>query len=326
MKRSREEEGGTDQSNKNIKMDGEETKDDEQKAMSDAEGAENEINADKSESELFYEKKLGELEAEAKSVEDGTHSSLQEGTLQLQATRDKLLHRAEVNKQLREREVEALYSYDCKAAKESYNNALDDLKSSLLAEIKESEKRLVDLRDGVNDAEVRSSSRKLRSKKQEGSKKGGSATQADNDATESKAGDNADGDTSSIGTPTPAGYGPESLGINFFMSASNVWNDLKAMQKDWRERAEKFLDAEKVQEKSVRVEDSVLYFNQFILEKGQSVECTTEVTNEEIYGKIQGISPTEIIVKVNDGTQTRVLVTHLRSGRCTIAPSEKSDN
>mmetsp|Transcript_42210 Transcript_42210/g.67517 ORF Transcript_42210/g.67517 Transcript_42210/m.67517 type:complete len:143 (-) Transcript_42210:518-946(-) len=115
------------------------------------------------------------------------------------------------------------------------------------------------------------------------------------------------------------GFGTESLGISFFMKRNDIANDLKSIQRDWKERADKFMSEEEIAEQSVKVVDDALYYNESIMEAGADVVCTTEVTKEEIYGTIQALNSSEVIVKCLDGTQTRVLVSHLRSGRCTIA-------
>lgn len=72
----------------------------------------------------------------------------------------------------------------------------------------------------------------------------------------------------------------------------------------------------------MKVVDGALYFNELIFEKENFVMCTTEATKEEFHGYIQKMNHEEILVKLMDGTQTRILVIHLRNGRCKIAPAE----
>ena len=83
------------------------------------------------------------------------------------------------------------------------------------------------------------------------------------------------------------------------------------------------MSQEQIQDESVKVADGVLYYNELILEKGADLAVTTEVTKEEIYGSIQSINPSAVIVKLLDGTQPRVLLSHLKTGRCKISPVEE---
>mmetsp|Transcript_18389 Transcript_18389/g.34040 ORF Transcript_18389/g.34040 Transcript_18389/m.34040 type:complete len:248 (-) Transcript_18389:129-872(-) len=245
---------------------------------------------------------------------DGTHKAIVESEEELASTRDRELRDAALYKELRIKEIEAMYKYDCKAATEAYQSAVSEIKENLLGEISETIKRMEDLRDGVTDAEVRSSSRKLRSKKPEGEEEKDEAreTKTVNPATES---------TKSINY---SGYGNEQLsGVNFFMPENDVRKDLISIQMDWKTRAEMYLKTNEVLEESVKIADGVLYYNEFIFEKDTDVVCTTEITKEEMYGTIQVIKPNEVILKLNDGSQARLLLKNLRSGRCTIALQEE---
>ena len=272
------------------------------------------------EGRAFYEKKLTALEQERAGIKDGTHQAIIEGKKALAIARDRQLKDAALYRELRLREVEALYAYDCKASQDTFAIGVADLRENLLGELGETIKRLEDLRDGVAEGgEVRSSSRKLRSKRPDGEPESKEPEEPEQPA--------ADKDKAAAEfKPALSGYAAEQLsGINFFVTEEAVGEDLRAIQRDWKARADKFLSQQQVAEESVRIADGVLYYNEHIIEKDQEVACATEVTGEQIIGFVQSLSSSEIIVKLHDGTQTRLLISHLRSGRCTIAPVREED-
>lgn len=81
----------------------------------------------------------------------GEHDQLILQSKDAEEERDRLLKDAETMRELRLQEARALYAYDCKAATESFENTIKDLKSNLISEINEQTKRLEDLRDGVTE-------------------------------------------------------------------------------------------------------------------------------------------------------------------------------
>jgi hypothetical protein len=209
-----------------------------------------------------------------------------------------------------------------KVAQETYNSGVAEVRDNLLGEIAETIKRLEDLRDGVvENSEVRASSRRLRNKRQDGEPEAKEPEEPDPNATTTAS-------TAEKAPPMPSGCAVEQLSnvINFFITENAVGEDLKAIQRDWKARAEKFLSQNQIQEEEVKVADGVLYYNEHIIEKDAEVACTTEVTNEQILGTVQTLNNSEIIIKLHDGTLTRLLISHLRSGRCTITPMREEED
>ncbi|GBG27097.1 Sin3 histone deacetylase corepressor complex component SDS3 [Hondaea fermentalgiana] len=255
--------------------------------------------------EAFYKSKLEELRDELKRVKEGSHERVQELDKALQHRKLLSVEDAQRMRELRIKEAEALYAYDVKAANESYDNSYRDVQSKIAGEVEESIKRLQALREGM------------------------AASDGDEATDEGAGGMDLDGESNS-GAPSaegpskrasvPGGYGSESLGMNFFMTENSIYDDLRAIQQDWKSRAETFLSQGEAAKECVRVEDGVLYYEEHILEKDQDVVCYTEVSKEQIQGTIQNINASEVIVKLLDGSLSRVLITYLRSGRCTIGP------
>lgn len=76
----------------------------------------------------------------------------------------------------------------------------------------------------------------------------------------------------------------------------------------------------------VRVERGKLFFNETIIEKGMPVVLHSEQTKEEFYGTVTSIHPHEIYCRLADGSKTRILIAHLRSGRCSISRDIDAQN
>ncbi len=110
---------------------------------------------------------INDLQAEEKSVRNGKHPDLKEQTKTLAKMRDRKLQDADLVRQLRIKEAEALYKFDVKSAKDAFVVAKTAASDRMLAEIAESIKKLEDLRDGVLQEEdnLRSNTRKTRSKR-----------------------------------------------------------------------------------------------------------------------------------------------------------------
>jgi len=246
----------------------------------------------------FYEARLKALAAEEAEIQSGENATLRQGEKELREMRDRMLRDAEIVREMRIREAEELFEFDKRAAEDTFRAKQEDLRAKLLGEIQESIKRLEDLRDG-NDPEMRVTARKLRSKRGEPDEDGLGQGERD----------------------PPGGYGNDSLGINFFMTEKAVAKDMAFIQRDWKKRAENFLAKNKVLHESVKIEDGALYYNEHIFEKENDVVCYNEVTKEQRTGKIQTVNPQEVVVRFQEGRPMRVLLSHLRSGRCSIAPA-----
>lgn len=298
------------------------SKSEESKDEGSASGKEDDEDKAAQDSEAFYQSKIEDLRVELKQVRAGTHERVKEQEKMLQHRKLQSIDEAQRMRDLRIREAEALYSFDMKAANDAFANSYKDAQAKVAGELEDTIKRLEVLREGHGE-EVRSSSRKLRGKKA-GGNHDGEDTADETTGMELDEGAILTANSASEAAPArvsaPGGYGSESLGVNFFMTEDNIYDDLRAIQSDWKSRAEKFLSQDEIAKQSVRVEDGVLYYNEHILEKDQDVVCYTEISKEQIQGAIQSINSSEVIVKLLDGSQTRVLIKFLRSGRCTIGP------
>jgi hypothetical protein len=287
----------------------------------------------------FYDRKLSELEEEQELLKNGSHPELVEKLAAHRAKRDRQLNEAALLKALRHKEVDALYDYQVKEANDVCASTEKEVIERLLGEIEESLKRTRELRDGsLLDAKksARQGKGEEDAERPDAADAGAAATTGAGDRSEQEPGEESGAAAAGAATNTtttttvtrsrpgtragaPAQKPNSDFPIQFSVPAEAVAADLTAIHQEWLAHAHKYLSQSEVQDAAVRVEDGKLFMNELVVEKGMDVIVNSEVSRESFFGVVTAVAPTEIFFKLSDGSKSRVLLAHLRSGRCKIS-------
>ena len=269
----------------------------------------------------FYETKLSEMEEELKVLKTGEHPEFMEKVKALEQKKKDDLKKATMLKELRLKEIEAMYEFSVQEANDTFEGKKREIQDKMTLDTEDAIKRLKELRDGVQK------------------KKGARGVQDEEGSQEDEEGnmgeDADEGAAVVLPNPKKSLRSSQALEKKNALSAevvieyaappNDVLSDLARIHQDWLKRAQAFRSQEEVINMAVRVEDGKLYFNESIIERGMSVVTVSEGSASEIYGTVIKITPTETIIRSADGATAKVPLAHLRAGRCKISRDVPKD-
>lgn len=102
----------------------------------------------------------------------------------------------------------------------------------------------------------------------------------------------------------------ESLGIDLFINSEDILGDIEVLESNW------VAACRLPEEQTVEVVNGTLVLN------GESIAVNDQVVvkmNEEMSGTVLSIMENDVMVRLNDDSNVRVLVSHLKEGRCKIS-------
>ena len=123
------------------------------------------------------------------------------------------------------------------------------------------------------------------------------------------------------------GAGGVNGGVSMFLSDTEIKDDLRAISTDLATRARAYYDAsgggsggQPMVDASV--EDGCLHYGEHCLLKGEAVVFTSMLSGEDFFGRIASIRPSEVLVKLSDGTKARIHLAYLKNGRIKLKVQE----
>ena len=272
----------------------------------------------------YFETKLAELEEDLKLIKSAEHPELLEKVSVFEKKKKDDLAKATLVRDLAMKEIEAMFDFAVKEANDVFNNRKKEAQERLQLDTEDAIRRLKEMRDG------------LAKKKTGGRGRSGSidddGSQGDEDtgalATDEAEETQTQGVKRSLrnqgGDRKPKDWEQQKAALS--PAEKDVINaDLSRMHADWMKRVEAFHSKEQIADLAVRVEAGKLYYNESIIEKGTSVVVHSEATKEDLYGTAQKITPTEGIIRLADGTSSRLLLSNLRAGRAKITRDYDKD-
>lgn len=114
----------------------------------------------------------------------------------------------------------------------------------------------------------------------------------------------------------------EEAPISFAISPAEIAEDLNFIQHDWVSNAKKFnahQSSKMANISLVRIENGVLIVNDGRYHIGDRIVITTEHSDESFNGTMTSINSCEMYCRLIDGSKARIYLKHLRNGRVSIA-------
>jgi len=273
----------------------------------------------------FYETKVLELEEDIRHIKSGDLPDLLEKLKQLEKKKKDELQKASLLRDLRRQEIETLYEFHVQEANDVFNGKKKELQDKMLFDVEEALKRMKELRDGAAKKKGgRGRSASIGGEDEE--------SQEDDDAAAPHPSNPQSEETEEVSSQQAVGpkkarvaadrkmlSNPFDLNVQYSAAPDEIAQDLALIHSDWVKRVEAYHSKEELLNMSVYVEDGKLFFNEHIIEKGSNVVVHSEATKEELYGVVTKIAATEILIKLADNSNSRLLLAHLKSGRCKVA-------
>ena len=182
------------------------------------------------------------------------------------------------------------------------------MQTQMANQINEQLTKYVKIRD-AQDAELRVSTRKLRSQHKQ----------------EEEAAEAAGQRKSRYGNG-------EEAPINFAITPAEIADDLAFIQKDYVQTAKAFMAAAGMAGPTgnakipmVRIENGVLIVDDVRYHVGDRISLVSDYTGEDFHGTVTSINSSEMYCRLIDGSKARVYLKHLRNCRVSIRLEDKRE-
>lgn len=273
------------------------------------------------------EGRIIEIEEDIKMIKEDKHADLIEEVKKLEKNRDRELKEADVLRDMRHKEVDEMHAFQVKEANDVFESRKKELKEQKLMECEEILKRLKERESGTRRKVGRGRSSSITQENDEESREDDESPVPTHPIGE----DTNDTENLPVAPVHPKRsvrisaserkFNPNAdFSINYSAPIDQISEDLEKIHAAWIKRAENFHSKEELANLAIRVkDDGKLYYNEQIIEKGANVIVHSETSKADLFGVVTRINPDEVSVKLADGSNSRILLSHLRSGRCKIA-------
>eukprot|EP00753_Platysulcus_tardus_P000376 PLAT10387.1.p1 GENE.PLAT10387.1~~PLAT10387.1.p1 ORF type:complete len:295 (-),score=124.96 PLAT10387.1:120-1004(-) len=247
-----------------------------------------------------YDLRLRLLAEEEASVRDGSHAEFVERSKAVEEEHTRRLALAHFYHNFRLTHLHRMLRFEEEAAAEVRKASLAELRATMLSSIEDKRKSLQELRGAGSASTSSGTTRKLRSKSRDSGHDAGSSGSSDHGSGRSRR--SAD------------------KGLTYRLTEEEIFGDLKTIRDDWLAHARKYNEKHGVDSIAVDVDRDrgKLVYRDSTFTRGDAVIVHSSFSNEDFYGTLRAVNALEIYVRLLDGSKTRVYLSQLRNGRCTI--------